>query len=161
MKLEQKHLVPYSLCGLKMQTTRRIETEQGKSMDYWVGELVCVDAREGICNPISVYDDDIGAIDFELKEVKPFLHDLSSLTKEIEHNGERFVPDSVLYELFPYVVQSTYQEYSDLIQQYTTDGLDFCDVLQYNIINKLFEWHFNVFDLPKHLWINKNSLTQD
>ncbi len=30
--------------------------------------------------------------------------------------------------------------------------------LSYNIIEKLCEWHFNVFNLPKDLWIDINTI---
>ncbi|MGK6342893.1 hypothetical protein ACMGDK_11675 [Chryseobacterium sp. DT-3] len=87
-------------------------------------------------------------------EVRPILYDLSYLTKEIEHEGERFVPIEELYR-------------ADEEQHYSHCDLDdmkhFIRVLPtaqipYCFIQKLLEWHFNVFNLPPDQFINKATL---
>lgn len=74
------------------------------------------------------------------------LRPLSDLTKEIEHNGERFVPERVLGE-------TTTIEYTDedILLEAGFDGrmheLDKITYLSYCQVQKLFEWHFDVFGL--------------
>jgi len=106
------------------------------------------------------------------------LRDLSALTKEIEHNGEKFVPIVKLFEMIePMWYQSYLGEVSDPSLQ-IDDGWNHClsygsvmeselcfsyddkgsftlmvdqDVEifpnQLELFEKLFEWHFDVFDL--------------
>lgn len=83
-------------------------------------------------------------------EITPILRPLSDLTKEIEHNGEKFVP------------------YKRLLEAHIKDGKHYRDIMYciqpakfyiifmpYQSMQKLFEWHFNVFDLPEELYIKK------
>ena len=65
---------------------------------------------------------------------KPILRPLSQLTQEIEHNGESFIPMDVLYELF----RKTDLFYFDKTNLFRNP---------YEIIEKLIEWHFDVFGL--------------
>lgn len=70
-----------------------------------------------------------GLIDTD--DVKPLLRPLSSLTEEIEHNGEKFVPVDIL----------GWNSYENIIKK----GI--CDSVGYQYMIKLFEWHFDVFGL--------------
>jgi hypothetical protein len=121
--------------------------------------------------------------EIEIKKCKLVLHDLSDLTKEIEVNGEKFVP---LVELAKIIHKNT-----KLVAYSVMDNLGYYGVLcdwginfetnliyyqeikswyvnvngkvctQYDtlyLFEKLFEWHFNVYNLPEHLWIDKNTL---
>jgi len=73
---------------------------------------------------------------------KPILRPLSDLTKEIEHNGERFIPND----------RVCYWENKELAK---TNILD----MPYKWILRLFEWHFDIFDLIGHnLAIDINTL---
>lgn len=88
---------------------------------------------------------------------KLLLHPLSMLTKPIEHNGEKFVPLMVLFscsvkEEEEFDIYGTIPEYWKIIMK-----TDIANDLEYRFMKRLFEWHFNVFNLPKHLWIDKNS----
>jgi hypothetical protein len=73
-------------------------------------------------------------------EVVLICHPLSGLTKEIEHNGERFVPIEI------------------------TGIIDWeygYEKLPYWLIQKLFEWHFDVFGLiGSNLAIDINTITE-
>lgn len=71
---------------------------------------------------------------FEISEIKPILRPLSDLTKEIEHNGERFVPMDVLYDDF---------RETDLLHFNPNDIFN----QSYNLVQKVLEWHFDVFGL--------------
>lgn len=125
-----------------------------------------------------------------VREHLPLLYPLSSLTKEIEHDGERFVP---LLKLFPDKCllgnAINKSEKIELLIEKTEGGLsadykveinDICYFRystikginvgnfftkrgQYIINNfylyeKLFEWHFNVHNLPDHLFIDKSTV---
>lgn len=128
--------------------------------------------------------------------LKPILYPLNWLDKEIEHNGEKFVP---LIELaIEYLNMS--RDYLNEVKKewYAKDNyygftinnreehFYFCcdkgsynqqfyfgyeirsgerksylpkyPKYQLNMFQRLFEWHFNVFNLPKHLYIDKSKL---
>lgn len=75
-----------------------------------------------------------------ISQIKPILRPLSDLTKEIEHNGKKFVPIDVL-GLFNCKVSkcNNIENHNGYIFPVTN--------LDYNKVNKLFEWHFDVFGL--------------
>lgn len=78
---------------------------------------------------------------------KPILRPLSDLTKEIEHNGEKFVP---IDELDNYHDFSTLN-YKDII----SNPLRY----PYTVVKKLHEWHFDTFGLiDAELAIDINEL---
>lgn len=85
MKLELKHLAPYLPYNLKG--------------NYEVSEVV-PSAKFELRNKELRTDN----IDFFLKYAKPILRPLSDLTKEIEVNGEKFIP---IVELFNLRTQKT------------------------------------------------------
>lgn len=82
---------------------------------------------------------------------KPILYSMDMLTKEIEHKGERF---DVLKRV------RTYYPNTPAFTEYI-DGC--CDVfipllsskVEYCIVEKLIEWHFNVFGLEESEYIKK------
>ncbi len=108
----------------------------------------------------------ITSIDIELEQVyiqyeahdlssfKLILRPLSDLTKEIEHNGEKFKP------------------FEKLLEGHIKDGKHYRDILYaiqpakfyimsmpYHAMQKLFEWHFDVFGLiPEGLAIDINTI---
>lgn len=94
-------------------------------------------------------------IDFVLKYCKPLLHPLLKLTQEIEHDGERFFPSNEFFLIFGAGVNAASVinwkiNFIDniLYTPYTS--------LSYDMVKKLFEWHFDVFGLiEKGLAIEK------
>ncbi|HDZ04846.1 hypothetical protein LCGC14_0370840 [marine sediment metagenome] len=144
MKLELKHLAPYLPYGLQGRTNN------GKQL-------------------ITLKRGNIGYFQ------SPYLHPLPDLTKEIEHNGERFVPinhegvkpkhmswylsvGSInpeadwLYEEEGKPVPKTV-----MIKTGGNAGVDIENCMA--IMEKLFEWHFDVFGLiDARLAININTL---
>jgi len=96
----------------------------------------------------------------EYNEIKPILHPLSDLTKEIEHNGEKFVPIEWLNEnksvrLIKVINTGRYEVFSE------NTGTTNIRFWEYCIIEKLFEWHFDVFGLIKDgLAIDINTIKQ-
>jgi hypothetical protein len=116
--------------------------------------------------------------DVYLSEVKPLLRPLSDLTKEIEVNGEKFVPIVKLGVL--YFPKSEIENGGVLIEELVYKDNEFKNYFQdYNYIGdnvnlyyknigysesvkiqqQLFQWHFDVFGLiEKGLAINLNSI---
>ncbi len=114
----------------------------------------------------------------------PILRPLSDLTKEIEYNGERFVPILALLNyvrygldgldtyyndkdnLESYVISeyknsiSCYEKYNDdKTLNIATDHEIFFE--PYYIIEKLLEWHFDIFSLiPQNLAVDINTLNK-
>lgn len=131
MKLELKHLAPYLPYGLKIQyllnETLELVGFNKNTIFHTRGFFV-----ELPCN------------------LKPILRPLSDLTKEIEHNGERFVPVEKLEEMYGLTVET--QEDKVLTLPITLEP--------YYLIRQLFEWHFDIFNLiENNLAIDINTLT--
>jgi hypothetical protein len=77
---------------------------------------------------------------------KPILRPLSDLTKEIEVNGEKFVPLYVLQRLDKAFI-------ADFIEVF---GIEEC---KFSVIEKLHEWHFDIYGLiESDLAIDINTL---
>lgn len=109
---------------------------------------------------------------FKLKEVKPVLYPLEYLTKEIDHEGESFIPIVELLKIkFPNQ-QGRYAttEYSTYGHPFACFRVDAGKQIRINtsdlenqpywIIQKLTEWKLNVFGLEESEYINKATLTQ-
>lgn len=109
---------------------------------------------------------------------KPILRPLSDLTKEIEVNGEKFIP---IVELLKIIYADKLHPEEDSYYNEIEYGLtgharawfkyraqleimipDFNLLKQpYFIVNKLFEWHFDVFNLiENNLAIDINTLNK-
>jgi hypothetical protein len=108
---------------------------------------------------IGVYNN---TIDFEtwspvrpyLDEYKLVLRPLSDLTREIEHDGEKFVPS----DYWDHLINGN-EINIELITMAEHHYNDYW--LPYFVHQKLFEWHFDVFDLiDKGLAIDINTLDQ-
>ena len=85
----------------------------------------------------------------ELEDIKLILRPLSDLTKEIEVNGERFVPIDWLEKNIP-----PSKKHSNTVT-FTNGYIEMCYYVEYQ---KLFEWHFDVFGLiPQGLAIDYNT----
>lgn len=162
MELELKHIAPYLPYGLKI-----------KSGNYTLRNLVIeVDNYSSSHNEVSLKNvvSGIGH--------KPILRPLSDLTKEIEHNGERFVPIFEIYNIVNNISHVQRKKLKavlnkDLNGKYVSKAiLDFKgkfnaiyikhnEVLKcsYEVIQKLLEWHFDIFSLlENNLAIDINTL---
>lgn len=121
---------------------------------------------------------------YDTSNFKPILRPLSDLTKEIEYNGEKFVTILKLCEIahsLPFFTPKQWcVEITDLDfisvksdKNYYSFSFDLedCELSvfnggdmesindRYELYEKLFEWHFDVFGLiPKGLAIDKNTL---
>jgi hypothetical protein len=135
MKLELKHLAAYLPYDLKIKTTFGWDTMQTLN-DYCVN----IDFED-----VHYYDS------LETTDFKPILLPLSDLTKEIDVNGEKFVP---------------IEEYKG---RYLGDRLDECinaspsdlKYAQFHVIEQLLEWHFDIYGLiDAGLAIDINTLNK-
>lgn len=94
MKLELKHISPYLPYGLKgnLENLEFYDTVINK-------ELYRVETGKTEASNISDVYVIVGSTEAEVQDFKPILRPLSDLTKEIEHNGEKFVPLIKLFKL--------------------------------------------------------------
>lgn len=149
MKLEPKHIAPYLTYGLDWDLS---ETEYGKKEKHrleWC-KLIGIntsDTHGDISLRTNIETQNSGFLYLNLDVGKPILRDLSDLTKEITHNGDEFVPDELLFNLG---LNDMNPGWEGLIKDEV-----YMNTLQWGIIQKLFEWHFNVFNLPEELYIKK------
>ena len=89
-----------------------------------------------------------------LDSIKPILRPLSDLTKEIEVNGNKFIPyeDDYLSDAI-----CSYENL-DLLCEYNGD-ISNDSTIPYPIMSLLFQWHFDVFGLiEKGLAIDINTI---
>ena len=141
MRLEFKHLTAYLPYGL------------GMSRNGFIGKLI------QIKNPketdlLEIFEFQVSCSNWwenteDVNHYKPILRPLSDLTKEVEHNGERFVPMQWMgkninksISFYQWGIQNLEidietDNYSQVINLYSG----------YDAVQKLFEWHFDVFGL--------------
>lgn len=161
-KLELKHLSPYLPYGVKVSLIDQygdLEPDlileiESLGQDY-------ADLSKGF-NTMSIHG------------IKPILRPLSDLTKEIEHNGEKFVPIQELFQIayediYTHRFEGVFDE-DDLLKErlalkaseekwnygftvelpnqflMTANG-DPLTIPNFTMYQKLFEWHFDVFGL--------------
>lgn len=137
MQLELSHLACYLPYGLKMKVN---------DVQFYGYKVMT------LCDKCGLSNIGISTVIDELQDFTPILHPLSDLTKEIEHNGEKFVPIERLIEDFDKHGENGF-DFSYL----NTSPLNY----PYYIVQKLFEWHFDVFGLIESgLAVDINTLTK-
>lgn len=146
MKLEIKHLTPYLPYDLKVVFEADEHEHTLVGLVNWSNEIM-------VLSPFNDYGRS------NIKNCKPILRPLSDLTKEIDHNGEKFIPTELLdSEDYPidFFVDTKYEYMVDWIENYQEEHhLLF---FPWGLINQLFEWHFDVFGLiEKGLAIDINE----
>ena len=134
MKLELRHLAPYLPYRLKyMDWDYELSTLDGLDVN---GDAFCADS---------------GEIDFQL--IKPILRPLSDLTKEIEVNGQKFIPIDKLG------LSYDWSDNISIYDFYPNNNIGMEDI--YFTVNKLYEWHFDIFNLiENNLAIDINTINQ-
>ena len=80
------------------------------------------------------------------KRLKPHLRSLDKIIEEIEHNGKKFVPQH-----YGFWTKGKKVGDSILLNDISTGSFAIQDNLE--MIQQLHEWHFNVYDLPKEMYI--------
>lgn len=138
MKLELKHLAAYLPYGLQIQVMGEWHNEEENIPKIFemvgLGSFVEYHEIGRYVNQEIYYED-----------VFPILHPLSDLTKEIQHNGEKFVPHTKIQE-----VDGEYFIHFENGVMFFDDicSLNVYEVTRcYSLTQKLFEWHFDVFGL--------------
>jgi hypothetical protein len=147
-KLELKHLAPYLPYELMI-----IETHE-KPHKPSVGQVNSLNIPNRVLNYRTNRFPFSDTVHFS--RMKLILRPLSDLTKEIEVNGEKFVPfHNMGTDKFYLGLNST----GVIIHQNKGQiGLNSIDVYK-DVYSKLFEWHFDVFGLiEKGLAIDINTL---
>lgn len=161
MKLELKHIVGYLPYGLKINLTRKFFERNNVDL---------IRSTFAYNNITKEYYIMRNSVTYGLEHIIPLLLPLSSLTKEIEHNGEKFVPIIKLYAI------SNGLNWAKEVSLGNTNTEWWCyhknninTVFGYNIDNgfyhrglleelvivrnqlelwqKLYEWHFDIFGL--------------
>lgn len=166
-KLELKHLAPYLPFGLRIECLDFKKDYVGKQYDKIVGLHQwdktgvnwCV-LTEGGSKP-------------SLDSIKLILHPLSDLTKEIEVNGEKFVPVNRIKDFYNKNIlewdeQFVIGVYSISLERGSYDTFERIIIFgydgdishtRYDIVQMLLEWHFDVFGLiEKGLAVDINTL---
>jgi len=171
-KLTLEHLAPYLLYGLKAKMEIFGDNET-------IVEIVGLNFNEvellGIRKTVTEW--------FDYENIKPLLRPLSDLTKEITHNGEKFVPMEKLCNDFCNRTPCNTEFGTSKILMHADNGgglkwwfvyhrnkmtFELSDdnremsnhtIPQYEMFQKLFEWHFDVFGLiDKGLAIDLNTI---
>jgi len=147
-KLELKHLAPYLAYGVKCLTN----LHKGNSKNW--GELLVYGLTSEHALFYPEHDEECAEL---FEDIKPILRPLSDLTKEIEVNGEKFIPINEINRI-------TDAQFTKRVNNFflVVDGLSAIRLSKgkyYDGIQKLFEWHFDVFGLIKAgLAIDINTL---
>lgn len=140
-KLELKHIAPYLPYGLKIL---RPDGRTVLKVSRLVGNLYIFNI-----NGLETF----GSVASNTN--KPILRPLSDLTKEIEHNGERFVPAHE-WDLIPFHGHSGWA--NDLTVDGDTTSWEITGIINYS--EQFFKYHFDVFGLIDNgLAVDMNSIT--
>ena len=165
MKLEIKHLAPYLPHSLKCVYPEKYDEifilvglrNPYKTVNKW---FLTTELRLDKSTKIRshVFNTEKPEVNF-----KPILRPLSDLTKEIEHNSERFVPCEEIKKYYPLPSFAGWgfnleTDNSNVVGFRTPESwLPLVDWMPF--YQKLFEWHFDVFDLIENgLAIDINSI---
>ena len=148
MALELKHLASY------LPYKVRFISSMDKPFDrYGVQPIWTLDGVNKLFgNYCLLTEGDLKDLDaYTISSCKLVLRPLSDLTKEIEHNGERFVPGE-------YISGRYNTHVGEWFYLFKRDVLDINDAPQV-VFKKLLEWHFDVFGLiDKGLAIDINNV---
>ena len=128
MKLEIKHIAPYLPYELKAKFQAKNKKTCRK---YVIGTISVMYSDCSIC----CYD----TVNATPDNFKPILRPLSDLTKEIEIDGKRFVPKEsigLIHDISG----------NNILNFRTGERIDVL-CLPYFMVEKLFEWQFDVFGL--------------
>lgn len=144
-QLTIEHLLPHLKKGAKAilsnQGKYNLDEEYPNPLNNQIGAIksLCIDFETGEYSGV-LRITDRHSVDFENGDIILCLLPLNCLTKEIEHIGEKFVP---IERLLEYV-------HSDFKESLRSDIANWrlkWDTLPYWVIQRLFEWHFDVFGL--------------
>lgn len=146
MKLEATQIIPYVSYGLKVKSKRHF-CKYGEETILKVNGIAFQDTAEiHYWQYEFVFDNDLKFANINEKGFKPILRPLSYLTKEIEVNGEKFVP---------HIKLGGRPNLKDYDIEYLSNHIN---DMSFGLIKQLIEWHFDVFGLiEKGLAIDFNE----
>ena len=184
MKLEIKHLAPYLPYGLKVYHSAFMFRSNWNENEIGV----MVGATDNIQNEtfdiVMIRERDKYKLQDSRNHFKPILRPLSDLTKEIEHNGEKFVPILELARLSNFCIYDNHKivekhsfgsadSEASYMFSYNKESISF-EIENWNsfegssfefvsnnfeLVQKLLEWYFDVFSLiEQNLAIDINTL---
>jgi hypothetical protein len=174
MFLTMKEIAPYLPYGLKVQAQ---DTEEIMLLFGLSGKDTAECCHLMDIDMVRLLPINTEQTEFIQEYVKPVLRPLSDLTKEIEHNGQRFIPivDLLKIKHKGWVIEKLNTRYEEIDFEinynYAKAHFRFMATLSidvwlknlgmqdYWIVEKLTEWHFDVFGLiEKSLAIDINSI---
>ena len=139
LKITIDQLKNYLGTGLKFQTSKH-QFEYGKASLIDLNGLSL--NNDGSLNIEFLFDDDL-FFSNRMNKIFPVMYRLSDLNKEIEVDGERFVPMTKIENDFN-IEDFTYE--LEYLVRREDDGNVFISLnKQMAIMQKLFEWHFWLF----------------
>lgn len=169
-KLTIQHIAPYLPYGLQVDASYYDEEKPQNVIGYH-------DTFGVICSDGLISGGSHGKLiqsEYAIEYVKPILYPISCLTKTIQHEGSEFIP---LIELAKIAYNSDwfYKEGSyNVVTSAETHGFDWNEdhfemysqisggylpvKNQYQLFQKLAEWHINFVGIPEGLYIDKNTL---
>ena len=153
MKLELKHL-DFANNG-KVRLTR-LPHWDFENVDLQDCELAFNDTSK---KPFLRYRD----VTFNLDQIRLYKRPTSDLTKEIEVNGEKFVPIEKLKKLLCYLETDLSIQIDPTSEGYSCECIstviNFKDY--YSVVEKLYKWHFDIHGLIEAgLAIDINTLNE-
>lgn len=144
MKLELKHIAPYLPYDLECECPLLTEDREGSKVCDIVGafsDWVAISTKDS-----NIHDE------FEYDEFNPLLRPIEDIVSEIEHNGETFIPFEELDDTSIY--SSNYKNG----KHYARGHVHGVSSTTIDDLNKLLEWHFDIFGLiEKGLAIKKQT----
>ena len=139
MKLTIEHLAPYLPYGIKGYFLGRLDIVTGFDNDF----KIISSLNHGNCL---------------ITDFKPILRPLSDLTKEIDHNREKFTVFEKLGDDYVYLACGANLDNHSDIYDYIFSEHKILE-LPYLLVQKLISWHFDVFSLLDNgLAINYNDI---
>lgn len=145
-----KHLAPYLPYDLKVVFEADEHEHTLVGLVNWSNEIM-------VLSPFNDYGRS------NIKNCKPILRPLSDLTKEIEHKGVKIIPIDY-FEIgddYNYIVDYGQGNVKliGLLKDMAEHNFIQISYMNYGVIIKLFEWHFDVFGLIENgLAIDINEL---
>ena len=141
MKLKLKHL--------QIESGGKVDLSRGK---FNAKNVDLKDCSLGYNSTTDEYYLTHGSVTYGMSNIKPHRRPMSDLTKPIEHNGEKFTPIDEFFILYG----GGFKNKKAFLKTGFIDGILYSpyETYTYSLITKLFEWHFNVFNLPKELFVD-------
>jgi hypothetical protein len=150
-KLELKHIAPYLPYKLKVKTPYGVDVPKVGHIYTMMG--VSFKNKGGLGHDLYFeFEEKLGKeMSMNYNEFKPVLMPLIYLTKEIEIDGEKFIPIEKLK------LEYDWSDYISIYDFATEQSLGMEDI--YFVVDKLYEWHFDVFGLiEKGLAVDMKSI---